>query len=120
MRHTSKANTIFGKAFTLLSLTVVVLLPGSAVASGFGNKAIVDFLMDVNSRPCVFFTLDGVAVADSVVPGSPWFAIPKSASNFAEVNAMLMSAKLAGRPISVVTDGTTSCGLATVSVVNLN
>jgi hypothetical protein len=120
MRQLSKRKTIFRRIYAGLSAGVAVLFAAqSASAANFANKAIIDLLMDVNSRPCLFFTLDGVTVADPVVPWNPWFAVPKSASNFAEINAMLLSAKLAGRPISVETDGTTSCGIATVSWVNL-
>ncbi len=82
------------------------------------NSTIQSFQID--SRSCVFFTMNGVGVADAAVSSSAWFALPKSSSNFAELYAMLLSAKLANRQIAVQTDGTASCGYATLVFVQMN
>jgi hypothetical protein len=104
---------------TLLLASVVILgfgvTPANA-ATFWVNKTIVQIQID--ARACIFFQLAGVAQSDPVVSG-PWFAIPKTATNYQEMVSLLLSTKLAGKPIDLVTDGTTSCGWATVSQINL-
>jgi hypothetical protein len=103
--------TIKPTALAALCLTVPLLL-----AATFHEGKQVNIVMSPDTRPCAFFSLQGVAVADPVVPSTPWFAIPKSDPGFAEKFAVLMSAKLAGKLVNVATDGTASpaCGHATV------
>ncbi|MDP5277681.1 hypothetical protein Q9Q95_01990 [Sphingomonas sp. DG1-23] len=70
-----------------------------------------------DSRPCVFFTLDGVSLADALVPDSPYFALSKSHASYAELNALLLTAKATGRPVTITTSGSTVCGHAAVEFV---
>jgi len=106
-----------GKLIRFLGVALVVAAqPGDA--TGHPGKTIQYMLAD--GRACIFFTLNGVGEADPVAPSQPWFALPKSSSNFAELNAMLLSAKLAGRNVSIQTDGTVSCGYAAATMVQLD
>jgi hypothetical protein len=42
-----------------------------------------------DSRQCTFFTLTGVTEADSVYPGSEWFAVPKGHEGYKEIVSFL-------------------------------
>ena len=101
-----------------LALAVAALLGGSLVgtspasATTWNNQIIG--VLTIDTRPCLFFQLTGVAQADPVVPNSPEFAVPTTAANYQTMVSMLLSAKLSGKPLLVVTDGTVSCGYATV------
>jgi hypothetical protein len=70
----------------------------------------------VDARPCVIFSLVGVAEADPITPG-PNFALSKSHPNYAELNAMLLTAKATGRKVRVSTDGTLACGIAAIDQI---
>ena len=72
-----------------------------------------------DSRPCIFFTLDGVTLADPVAPDSPYFALSKSHASYAELNALLLTAKATGRPVTIATNGSTVCGHAAVEFVSI-
>jgi hypothetical protein len=108
---------VIGKLIRFAGIAAMLGSQPSYAASHSGKT--IQFLQ-VDTRACAFFTLDGVSVADSSVSSQPWFALPKSSSNFAEMYAMLLSAKLAARPLSITTDGTSSCGYATVTFVTLD
>lgn len=74
------------------------------------------------SRDCVFFMLDGVAEADPVRPGAPWFALQRSHPHFSELFALLLTARANRVPLNVETNGTTvsSCSsLAAVHAIGL-
>jgi hypothetical protein len=60
-------------------------------------------------RPCAFFTLVGVDVADPAVPNLPWFALPQAANGYQEKWALLIAAKFAGKPITVLTNSNETC-----------
>jgi hypothetical protein len=72
---------------------------------------------------CFFFSLVGVAVADPVVPNSPWFAIPLAQTGFSQAYALMLSAKTTGATVIVSTTGALAggtCGTyAGVAAVNL-
>lgn len=101
-------------------LYMLALISGSLVSSPLSaverSKATVQETL-VDSRPCFFFILNGVSEADPAIPNGPWFAIPTSASNYQVMAATVMSAKLSGSSLHVLTDGTKSCGWATASTV---
>jgi len=71
----------------------------------------------VDGRNCFFFLLNGVTEADPAVPKGPWFAIPTSAANYQVMVATVLSAKLSNSTLHVLTDGTTSCGWATATMI---
>ncbi|SRR5258706_10278177 len=72
---------------------------------------------------CLFFRLTNVTQADPINPNSPWFAIPGTLADYAQVYALLLSAKVAGSTVNVITTGSAAggaCGVyAGVSVVTL-
>jgi hypothetical protein len=61
---------------------------------------------------CIYFTLENVAIADSVVGNSAWFAIPRSEYGSKEAYAMMLALKISGGLINVDTTGVpvASCG----------
>lgn len=71
---------------------------------------------------CVFFRLDGVTVADSTVASRPWFALDTTQYNFKSLYAILLSANLGRRPVSVSTQGggAMTCGEAAVTQIKLD
>ena len=73
-----------------------------------------------DGRGCFFFTLAGVAEADPIVPGNPWFAVPIGYQGYKELVSMMYMARSASIPITVVTSGTTACGLATIIYAHTN
>jgi len=56
-------------------------------------------------QDCVYFTLQGVAVADPAVGTTPWFAIPRSQYGATDAYAMLLTSKVAGLSLHVATTG---------------
>lgn len=95
----------------------VVSRPAEALThSGFR----VAMVHSPDGRPCTFFTLEGVASADSSVLLSPWFAISKSAVGYNEMVSMLILSRTKGIPLTQVsTDGSSSCGHASVVAIVL-
>jgi hypothetical protein len=63
-----------------------------------------------SNQGCVWFTLAGVPQADPALPNSPWFAIPTSQLGYSELYAALLSAKVAGNQVQVVTTGAVAGG----------
>lgn len=86
-----------------------------------GNGYQVGMIRSPDGRPCTFFTLNGVSVADPILPNSPWFVIPQSAVGYKEMLALLVSAKLTAKPLFVSTTGSvnTACGAAEAYVVTV-
>ncbi|MCW2404413.1 hypothetical protein M2336_001042 [Sphingobium sp. B1D7B] len=107
------------KIFKICTAAVGVLVAPLSPAWGgqwWTGKYISQIQFD--ERACAFFLLDGVPNSDPVVTGD-WFALPKSATNYQEMVSILLSAKLSRQTVDVGTDGTTSCGWATVKQINL-
>ncbi len=87
----------------------------AACAQGWFADKTIATLGGGDSRPCVFFTLQGVTEAVAAVPGSPWFVLPKIHSQFKETFALLLSAKLTGKQVHIATTGVVhACGHAEV------
>lgn len=89
-------------------------------AADFQNKA-VQIVRGPDGRPCTFFALEGVSSADPLTPSSPWFVLRQSSSGYKENLALLISAKIAGRPVHVTTNGVvvSECGHVEAYVVML-
>lgn len=83
-------------------------IPSHAV-TGHESYTVADLFID-NSRPCAFFRLNDVATADPVAPGNPWFSLPRSHPAFAELFAILMTARAGNMQVKVITTGNLSCG----------
>jgi hypothetical protein len=59
---------------------------------------------------CFYFMLAGVGEADPVAPGNAWFAVSSTQNGFTQLYAMVIAAKLAGNPVTVVTTGALAGG----------
>ena len=93
---------------------------GIANAGDFSNKT-VNIIRGPDGRPCTFFILDGVSPADPSTPNTPWMVLRQASPGYKENLAILMSAKLTGRPVNVSTTGTvvSECGHVEAYVVML-
>ena len=100
--------------------TSLLAASSGAVAGSFVGKTIT-IVRAPDTRPCTFFSLDGVYPADPVTPNSGWFVLRQAAVGYKENLAILMSAKLTGRPVNVGTSGTfvSECGAVEAVVVEL-
>jgi hypothetical protein len=102
----------------MLLATCVLFVPAIGLATQHSGRQVVQ-LHSPDTRECTFFMLTGVAEADPVLPGNPWFAVPKTHVGYKEIVSFLMTARITGESLTVYTAGTTACGHATVSAVLL-
>jgi hypothetical protein len=103
--------------FRSMAAAGLLCLAGAAPASTHSGKPVDEILID--SRPCVFFTLTGVGDADPEVVHSPYFALAKAHASYAELNALLLTARATGRPLTVITSGSLACGHASVALISM-
>ena len=68
---------------------------------------------------CIYFTLDGVAEADPVMPGQPWITVASDSASKQEVLSLLMMAQASKSNVKVVTSGEKACGYAGVHYVRV-
>lgn len=103
-----------------LLATIALLGPIPAVAVTYNSQQ-VDMVRPGGDRPCMLFTLVGVAQSDPALGGSVWFAIPQSTPGYKDIVAALLLAKGVGRGVDVITTGTIppECGHPGVSVIVL-
>jgi hypothetical protein len=95
-----------------------MLLPSIVLARvEYHNKMLLDLQASWDAGDCFFFRFAGVSEADPVKTGDQWFAMSRSQFGAKDAYAMLLSAKLAGRPVSVITSGNLSCGYAQVLAI---
>lgn len=80
------------------------------------TKVISGTLRD--TRPCFFFTLQGINQADPIVSGSPVFALDRNDSFSTDHFAILLTSLANKSEISVQTSGKAVCGHATVLSVS--
>jgi hypothetical protein len=102
------------------TLMIVLLLCQTVpvYAVGWVGKPVYQLQPDHYAADCYYFTLNGVAEADPVRLGSPWFAVNRATHPGAkDLYAALLAARLTGTAITVVTTGTLECGYAGVSYV---
>ena len=110
-----KAGSQLLLAFGLCSTTI-----STQAAEGWFPGRSVSYLSGGDSRPCAFFTLEGVAQADPAQPNVGWFVLPKTHPQFKETYALLLVAKVTGRTVNVTTSGLIdACGHAQVISVGL-
>lgn len=110
------------KTLIALAATLAMTVPANAATTYIGKK-VFDLHEDA-SRPCAIFRLEGVTQADpTTTSGAPWFAIPRTHPGFTDLFAILLTAKAANLPVTIITDGTVTSdcgGFATVSIAALN
>jgi len=97
-----------------------ISFPVLVAAGDFWSKT-VNIVRGPDGRPCTFFVLDGVSVADPSTPNTAWFALRQASPGYKENLAILMAAKLSGRPVHVSTTGAVvpECGHVEAYVVML-
>ena len=101
-------------------LIVGVAIPLACHAMQDWNaKTVLMLSSTYDGADCIYFTLDGVPEADPIKSGDPTFAIPRSQYGSRDAYAMLLSAKLADKPVRVTTRGTLACGYAAVAQIML-
>ena len=83
---------------------------GLAGANQQWTSTILQLQPPLSNQDCVFFTLNGVSEADPAVPGSPWFAMPRTQTGFNEVYAALLAAKISGTTVTISTTGRPASG----------
>ena len=101
-------------------ISVAALISASSIGSAVQyhtNKNVGQLSSTYDGADCFYFTLAGVGEADPVKPGDPNFAIPRTQYGAKDAYAMLLSAKLTGRAVTVMTRGTISCGYASVAQI---
>src|SRR5687768_11964373 len=102
---------------TAVVIAALLSAPMIGAAAAWINKHVGQLQSSNAGADCFYFTLDGVAEADPVVPGANWFAIPRTQNGSRDAYAMILSAKISGMTVRVHTNGTVSCGYATASEV---
>lgn len=95
------------RILVIASIGMALMVNEGLAAQGvFGNTQIASLFPGDLGRDCIFFTLNGVADAQSAsAPGAPWFALAKTHPNFKEQYALILAAKMTGATIGVVTTG---------------
>lgn len=89
---------------------VLAASTGVSRAADHIDKSILEPQAFHAETSCFYFTLNGVAVADPVVPSSPWFAISRAEEGAKEAFAMLLAPRSSGSLVRVVTNGPLACG----------
>lgn len=102
-------------ALTIFAIAISVCAPSFGMV--WSNKNVGRLSSTYDSADCIYFTLEGVTEADPIKPGDPMFAIPRTQYGAKDGYAMLLSAKLTGQPVFVVTRGTLACGYASVAQI---
>lgn len=103
-------------------LAFAALITGTASTAAvqmYHGKRVFEIHVDT-TRPCVLFRLDGITDADPANPGSPWFAVLRTHGAYDELFAMLLSAKVSNRNISIWTDGITTAADACGTFAKVN
>jgi hypothetical protein len=89
--------------FKVITIAAVAASSSVAFSASWVNKNVANLQSMFSGADCFYFTLEGVSEADPVVPGSPWFAVPRTQFGAKDGYAMLLSAKLSGQSVVVTT-----------------
>ncbi|HZF94605.1 MAG TPA: hypothetical protein VEZ20_06985 [Allosphingosinicella sp.] len=108
--------TLFSAACALALLAHAV---PAAAAVTHERKTVLDFGIGSQTQ-CVYFRLQGVSVADPDVMNAAYFTLSTSQTNFAEMYAVLLTARALNAPVNVTTTGTAGpCGYAAVAGIGI-
>jgi hypothetical protein len=107
MKRISRKGILY---IALISAAVNTMLAGVAVSAQGYSAPILQLQPPNYNVDCVWFSLVGVAQADPINPGSPWFGLPRTQTGYSEMFAVLLAAKLSGATLSVVTTGSAAGG----------
>jgi len=111
------------QTFILIAIAAIANLLSTAAFATSDQTAQVALLQaSWISYDCFYFTLAGVSVADSAVPGgAAWFAMPRSQVGANQAFATLLAVKATGGTVRVITTGSAVCGgFAQVSIITMN
>lgn len=99
----------------------LALIASACLATGAASSAFADvtysgktvtLIQAPDPRPCTFFQLGGVTVADPAATSSAWFAVPQSHVAHDQLVAFLLTAKAMGNTVLVLTTGAAACTTA--------
>src|SRR4051794_20860354 len=96
--------------FAALASCMLAFIPTVASAAQYSNATVTLIQSATPTADCTYFMLSGVTQADPSVPGNAWFAVPKTQNGYTNIVAMLISGKLAGAQVTVVTTGAVAGG----------
>jgi hypothetical protein len=102
------------------SLALLHYTSGALAQTPVGPSPIAALISPGATSQCALFKLLGVAQADPVVPGQPWFALPMSNVGFHEQFAVLLTAAFNNHAIFLQTTGQATCGFAQVDYLGAN
>jgi hypothetical protein len=105
------------KKLLLAAAAALTILPPSA-AQAVDHTNRVPF--EIHAHPsynCVSFQLEGVSVADPSIGGA-WFSLRKDHPHFAELFAILLTARAGKLPVRVQTSGS-ACLNSSVEVISV-
>ena len=92
----------------LCAVVTILMSASSATAGTLHSNKIVN-QVQIDGRPCLFFTLQGVAQADPVHPSAAHFAVSTDHPNYATMVSILLSAKMGRASVTVSTTGSLAC-----------
>lgn len=105
----------------LLSIMCLLILSiNSVYATDWYDKKVNQLQINA-ANGCLYFTLEGVAQADPVTPGQPWFTLEPSNASHSAMLSVLMLAYASKATVKVATTGikTPVCGYSQVQYVRL-
>jgi hypothetical protein len=94
----------------VLIFTVLAANPTTVLAAAYVNATITFVQSPTPAADCLYFQLSGVTQADPIAPNNAWFAIPSSQNGYSGIYAMIIAAKMASAPVSVITTGALAGG----------
>jgi hypothetical protein len=106
---------------TFITTLIAATLPCAGLAmQDWPSRSVGMLSSTYDGSDCIYFTLVGVSEADPIKPGDPTFAIRRAQFGSKDGYAMLVSAKISGRTVRVLTRGTLACGYASVAQIMMD
>lgn len=97
-----------------IGMAVLVIVVGASPSAASSGQIFTAVIGQVEApsynEDCLWFTLVGVAQADPINPNNPYFALTRTQIGYNETYALLLSAKLSGSTVIVVTTGAVAGG----------
>ncbi len=108
--------------FIRMAATLAVLVSATLLLAqeNHGGYVVKELQGRDQSRNCIFFTLEGVSVADSAVSNGRHFAVPDTHPGFQDIFSILLAASVSQQEVFVSTTGVAACGSAAVNMVRFS
>jgi hypothetical protein len=119
IRHVRSVHRQYPLIMGVILIGLMGLSVSRPVQASTTHSGTVDKFQWAIVNSCFYFSMVGVPIADPVIPNSPYYAIPLAGTGFAQAYALLLSAKVAGSTVNVVSTGGWAggtCGGAAVGV----